>query len=190
MGIPAETTLFIGGIWEFFLNLHPALSALLFLAATLSITGIIYLVAVRKQLTVERGDTVIQEQQKVMEEMERRRRKLQAERAEILSRIPSGPVEEVDLPAATLQVRRRVERLRPDREFTIGRAHDNDLVISLPTVSRYHAKIRPEREGYVLYDLASHKGTLVNGRKSARTVLKNMDIITIGTENLTFRIEK
>lgn len=39
-----------------------------------------------------------------------------------------------------------------------------DAVISLPTVSRIHAKIRKREEEYYLTDMNSRNGTAVNGR--------------------------
>ena len=39
-----------------------------------------------------------------------------------------------------------------------------DAVISLPTVSRIHAKIRKKEENYFLSDMNSRNGTSVNGR--------------------------
>ena len=40
----------------------------------------------------------------------------------------------------------------------------SDVVISLPTVSRVHARIRKTGENYYLADLNSRNGTSVNGR--------------------------
>ena len=39
-----------------------------------------------------------------------------------------------------------------------------DAVISLPTVSRIHAKIRKREDDYYLTDMNSRNGTVVNGR--------------------------
>lgn len=48
---------------------------------------------------------------------------------------------------------------------TIGRRLDNDLVLEDPHVSRRHAEIRLEQNRYVVADLQSTVGTLVNGRQ-------------------------
>lgn len=49
--------------------------------------------------------------------------------------------------------------------MVIGRMENAaDAVISLPTVSRIHAKIRKVDEEYYLSDLNSRNGTSVNGR--------------------------
>lgn len=50
-----------------------------------------------------------------------------------------------------------------DRErVTIGRAPDCDIVILDRQVSRYHVRIERDEEGYLLRDLGSKNGTLVN----------------------------
>ncbi len=46
---------------------------------------------------------------------------------------------------------------------TIGRASDCEIVIPERQVSRYHACIEQDEEGYLLYDLGSKNGTQVNG---------------------------
>jgi pSer/pThr/pTyr-binding forkhead associated (FHA) protein len=50
---------------------------------------------------------------------------------------------------------------------TIGRAPDNDVVLTALTVSGYHAEVRFEDGRYVLYDKNSRNGTFVNGRRIA-----------------------
>jgi len=51
-----------------------------------------------------------------------------------------------------------------DRDrLTIGRAPDCDIVILERQVSRYHVRIERDSEGYLLHDLGSKNGTLVNG---------------------------
>ena len=50
-------------------------------------------------------------------------------------------------------------------ETSIGRWEDNDIVIDDRWISRYHARIRREKDQYVLEDLGSKNGTIVNGRR-------------------------
>ncbi|MCC7536796.1 MAG: FHA domain-containing protein, partial [Deltaproteobacteria bacterium] len=51
-----------------------------------------------------------------------------------------------------------------DRErVTVGTAEAADLRLSDPTVSRAHFEIRDDRDGYVLTDLRSTNGTIVDG---------------------------
>lgn len=51
-----------------------------------------------------------------------------------------------------------------DKEtVTFGRAADCDVVIAERQISRYHARLERDGEGYVLRDLGSKNGTFVNG---------------------------
>ena len=47
----------------------------------------------------------------------------------------------------------------------LGRAVDNDVVISSTNVSRYHAQLRWVESGWLAYDLASTNGTWVDGQR-------------------------
>ena len=54
----------------------------------------------------------------------------------------------------------------PSRQLRIGRAADNDVVVSDLSVSRYHAELRrTSRGGYEIVDLDSHNGTYLNGQR-------------------------
>ena len=55
-------------------------------------------------------------------------------------------------------------------ETSIGRWEDNDIVIDDRWISRYHARIRREKDQYVLEDLGSKNGTIVNGRRIVEPV--------------------
>lgn len=63
--------------------------------------------------------------------------------------------------------------------INIGRRPDNHLVISDPRISRTHAQIRASRGQYVLFDLNSTGGTLVNGRRITQCSLKPGDVISL-----------
>ena len=63
---------------------------------------------------------------------------------------------------------------------SIGRWEDNDVVVDDRWVSRYHAQVRREDEGYVVQDLSSKNGTFVNGRRiAAPTPLADGDEIQV-----------
>jgi DNA-binding response OmpR family regulator len=63
---------------------------------------------------------------------------------------------------------------------SIGRWEDNDVVVDDRWVSRHHAQIRREDEGYVVQDLGSKNGTFVNGRRiAAPTPLADGDEIQV-----------
>jgi putative peptide zinc metalloprotease protein len=75
---------------------------------------------------------------------------------------------------------------------TIGRAPDNDLVVTDRYVSRYHARIWREPSGYRLEDLDSVNGTYVNSQQmdgGASIRLKDYDILGIGPTQVV-RIEQ
>ncbi len=119
-----------------------------------------------------------------------RRTKIEQERELRLKEIPDGPAEDNDLGPATIRIRNRVEELSRNSEFTIGKAPDNNLVVAELGVSRKHAKIRPEKGGYVVYDLVSTRGTHVNGQKITKRVLRDGDEIRVGPDPLTFNLGK
>ncbi len=54
----------------------------------------------------------------------------------------------------------------------IGRKKENDLVIDHPSISRQHAQIRLIREKYVIFDLGSTGGTMINEQKIDKAILK------------------
>jgi hypothetical protein len=71
--------------------------------------------------------------------------------------------------------------------ITIGRLPENDIVVSDPGASREHARVRFDGERFVLSDLGSTNGTLVNDDPAAERALENGDRITIGSTVLEFR---
>ena len=56
-------------------------------------------------------------------------------------------------------------------ETAIGRWHDNDVVVDDRWASRYHARIDRQGEQYVIRDLGSKNGTLLNGQRIAGPVV-------------------
>ena len=71
----------------------------------------------------------------------------------------------------------------------IGRESNCDIVIPDINASRTHAELRFEQPGvWVLTDLGSTNGTLVNGRQITSQVLQGGERIVMGTTNLQFVI--
>jgi hypothetical protein len=75
----------------------------------------------------------------------------------------------------------------PEGVVTIGRGTEADLRLDDPRVSRRHAEIRREDGVFVLTDLDSTNGTLVNDVPVSRRQLVHGDRIGIGTLTLLFR---
>lgn len=76
------------------------------------------------------------------------------------------------------------------RVTRIGRALENELVVSDLQVSRYHAEFLATPDGrFELHDLGSHNGTYVNGQplpKNGRKLLNQND--TVGIGHSTFQL--
>jgi predicted component of type VI protein secretion system len=65
--------------------------------------------------------------------------------------------------------------------LTLGRDTGNDVRLTEDTlVSRQHAQILCESEGWVLYDRDSVNGVFINNRRVMRHVLRHGDIIQMG----------
>jgi hypothetical protein len=69
----------------------------------------------------------------------------------------------------------------------LGRMADCDVVIPDPGASRHHAEIRRTEDGFVLSDLGSTNGTMVNEATVSERLLEEGDRITIGRTVLEFR---
>lgn len=72
--------------------------------------------------------------------------------------------------------------------LTIGRAGDNDLILTDPKASRHHARVEREHEGHVLTDLGSTTGTWLAGNQLTEPhALEHGERFVIGDTELTFR---
>jgi hypothetical protein len=69
----------------------------------------------------------------------------------------------------------------------LGRLHTNDIVLEDPNVSRVHAEIKLESEGYTVYDLGSTNGIFVNGKKQKKWVLHEGDVIAMGETEFLYK---
>jgi pSer/pThr/pTyr-binding forkhead associated (FHA) protein len=67
----------------------------------------------------------------------------------------------------------------------IGRMRENDIVVNNLAVSRFHATLRREGDGFVLEDLGSENGTQVNGaRINGSHAIEASDVIQLGKYEL------
>lgn len=92
------------------------------------------------------------------------------------------------LPAAFVDVGGHLVAI-PPAGAVIGRSPDADIVIAANEVSRHHAQIVPERDGWSLADLGSTNGVLLNGRPlGVPTRLAAGDVIGLGSVELVFEV--
>jgi adenylate cyclase len=77
------------------------------------------------------------------------------------------------------------------KTFSLGRAKDNNVVFTSAKVSRRHALVHAQGGSeFSLVDLGSINGTHLNGRRVVQPVaLQDGDVIQIGEQSLTFRLE-
>jgi serine phosphatase RsbU (regulator of sigma subunit) len=71
---------------------------------------------------------------------------------------------------------------------TIGRHHENAVILHDPSLSRFHARIDHQNGRFYIQDLSSRNGIFVNDAKVRRREIKDFDRITIGETMLLFRI--
>lgn len=71
----------------------------------------------------------------------------------------------------------------------IGRKNTCDIVLTDPSVSRQHAQLDNRDNVFVLTDLKSTNGTLVNGVPITKKMLEPGDFITFGTTICKFKVE-
>ncbi len=70
--------------------------------------------------------------------------------------------------------------------ISIGRSHDNTIVIDDPRISRHHLEIRVVQDHFVVFDLHSTGGTYVNGQRVNQGLLYPGDLISLAGVNLVF----
>lgn len=99
--------------------------------------------------------------------------------------VPAAPATRAR--AAPVLVGEAGERYSLGRPLTrLGRALENDVVISDTRVSRFHAEIRRDGGRYVIRDLGSTNGTLVADEPIEEAELREGDAISLGGCRLTF----
>lgn len=74
-------------------------------------------------------------------------------------------------------------------EISIGRNENNDIHINNLGASKKHARIFKRRGEYIIEDLNSTNGTLMNDESILTAKLKSNDIVTIGKHNLYISLQ-
>jgi class 3 adenylate cyclase len=76
----------------------------------------------------------------------------------------------------------------PEGATSVGRADDNDIVLSGDLVSRRHARLEARGERLVVEDLGSRNGSRINGHPLVGTApLHHGDTLTVGENTLSVR---
>ena len=70
--------------------------------------------------------------------------------------------------------------------LTVGRSPHSDLFLDDVTVSRHHARVIKDENGYLIEDLNSLNGTYVNRKRIERHRLSDGDELQIGKFKLAF----
>jgi hypothetical protein len=111
---------------------------------------------------------------------------------------PTGPGQAPSAPASPSRGTRAelvmLDRGKPSKRFLlekdrviIGRLAESDIEVSDPGVSRRHAEVRREDGTFVISDLGSTNGTMVNEATISERTLEEGDRITVGRTVLEFR---
>ena len=84
-----------------------------------------------------------------------------------------------------MQIHPAQERVDPpftlaDRAVVLGRSEDCDLIVDDAQASRHHVRVEPRDGGFVLTDLDSTNGTLLNGRRVQSARLEDGDTLCLG----------
>jgi DNA-binding NtrC family response regulator len=82
---------------------------------------------------------------------------------------------------------RGAERVIDQPVFRIGKSPDNDLVLGDDTVSRAHCEILHDERGFLVRDLGSTNGTLLDGREVREAYLTPGSALTVGSIELKLR---
>ncbi len=75
----------------------------------------------------------------------------------------------------------------PPRPVTLGNDGGAEIQVGGPGVEQRHAEININAKGYMLVDLGSKLGTLVNAEPIQERLLRHEDVIQIGAARYVFR---
>ncbi len=75
-------------------------------------------------------------------------------------------------------------------QLTVGRGSDNDMVLNDPMVSRYHAVVKRQGNGYLVIDLGSSNPVVINEHvcePGEPRILQHRDVVFIGKTVFSFQ---
>lgn len=98
---------------------------------------------------------------------------------------PPAPEPEPPLEVFSLAIGGKHHELAKPR-VVLGRSREADIRVPDDNVSRRHAEVRLEGDGYWIVDLGSMNGTIVNGKRVDRARLADDDRITLGSTEIVF----
>ena len=84
------------------------------------------------------------------------------------------------------EARGTVYSLTGKEQFKVGRSSTSDIRLPDAKVSRDHCTIEQVEGHYIVVDLESANGTVVNGERIRKTVLQNNDFVRLGFTLLKF----
>jgi hypothetical protein len=70
--------------------------------------------------------------------------------------------------------------------WSVGRSEENDIVVADPNISRKHARLSRSENGFVVEDLGSTNGTLLDGAPIDRERIESGDELTFGQTGARF----
>lgn len=84
----------------------------------------------------------------------------------------------------------RVQQVELGEFLTIGRDPENQVILNDEFTSGRHMRIERKNNGFMLRDLRSRNGTLINGTRVFEAMLNDGDRIRVGVTEMQFAISK
>lgn len=84
---------------------------------------------------------------------------------------------------------KEVERRELDKPLTFGRGEDCDIRVSDNMLSRRHLRIESGEDGWIVIDLESKNGTMVDGKRITRQAIHDGQVVRAGGVLLRFELE-
>jgi pSer/pThr/pTyr-binding forkhead associated (FHA) protein len=102
-------------------------------------------------------------------------------------RLPVVPEDDLG-PRLAVHTPDRTWEVQLGDRLTIGREHDNDVVLDEPGVSRYHAVVERRDALCTVRDLNSSNGTWVGTARISRTVLNDGESFRVGSASFVLKL--